>query len=250
MIQPRKPKGRQSGGQFTSKSSPESDVTLSSDTFPDAIPDAVRAMLPGDTAATWETIAPLMPDSAYLVGGTGLTVHLKHRVSRDLDFLLEQPEDLDALWSAFEGVGKVLASERSDDTLNCLFNGTKVQVLEAATQRLILPTIRIAGLRIASVEDIMATKINVICARGALRDYFDLICIEQQTGLQVEVGISLAIQKYGPRDKENFVFAALHSLGGFDDVDDDPSLPVSREKIQSYWLSRQSEVARRFDSFS
>lgn len=249
MNQERALKGRRSGGRYSAKRLPESSIVLQGKSGASTIPDAVREMLPGETAASWETLAPLLPDSAYLVGGTGLAVHLRRGVSRDLDFFLEQPEDIDALWRAFERAGRALASERSGDTLNCLFNDTKVQVLEAATQRLISPTTRVAGLRVASVEDIMATKISAILARGALRDYFDLMCIEQQTELQFEVGIALAIQKYKPASIENFVLSALHSLGGFSDVEPDHTLPVNQEEIETYWLLRQSEVARRIDTF-
>ena len=67
-------------------------------------------MLPGDTAQTWLIIAPLMPTSAYLVGGTALTVHLQHRVSRDLEFFLENSEDLDALRTAFRSAGNVVVN--------------------------------------------------------------------------------------------------------------------------------------------
>ena len=229
--------------------SPRTNLGASSPGDLESLPAHILAMLPGDTASTWEVLAPLMPDSAYLVGGTGLTVHLQHRVSRDLDFFLEQPEDLDELWRAFQRAGKVVASRRDDGTINCLFNGTMVQVLDASTQRLISPTIRVAGMRVASVEDLMATKIKVIVDRGEMRDYFDLLRIEQQVGLQAEAGIVLAIQKYEPRDKEAFVFSVLTALGGFDDVADDPDLPLGREEIESYWVTRQLEVAQRLNSF-
>jgi hypothetical protein len=32
--------------------------------------DRVRAILPGDTATTWDAIAPIVPQQAYLGGGT------------------------------------------------------------------------------------------------------------------------------------------------------------------------------------
>jgi hypothetical protein len=223
--------------------SPRANLGASSLGDVESLPDHILAMLPGDTASTWEVLAPLMPDSAYLVGGTGLTVHLQHRVSRDLDFYLDE------LWRAFQRAGKVVASRRDDGTINCLFNGTKVQVLDASTQRLISPTIQVAGMRVASVEDLMATKIKVILDRGEMRDYFDLLRIEQKVGLQAEVGIVLAIQKYEPPDKEAFVFSVLTALGGFDDVADDPDLPLGREEIESYWVTRQLEVAQRLNSF-
>jgi hypothetical protein len=247
--QPREAKGQPSGGHVSTKGSPEVSGALPIDGDQDRIPAGVRAMLPGDTAATWAIIAPLMPASAYLVGGTALAVHLQHRVSRDLDFFLEQAEDLELLWAVLKSAGKVVANERTEGSINCLFNETKVQVIEASSQRLILPTNRVAGIRVASVEDIMATKIKVILDRGEMRDYFDLMSIEQQVGLQAETGIALAIQKFDLQDKEAFVFNVLTALGSFGDVADDPSLPVSRRDIELYWTRRQLEIARRFDSF-
>lgn len=46
----------------------------------------VRGKLPPDTTLTWETIAPIVPSTEYLGGGTAIAVHLAHRVSRDLYF--------------------------------------------------------------------------------------------------------------------------------------------------------------------
>jgi hypothetical protein len=52
--------------------------------------ERVRSILPPDTALTWETIAPTVPSTAYLGGGTAIAVHLAHRVSRDLDFFFHR----------------------------------------------------------------------------------------------------------------------------------------------------------------
>ena len=38
-----------------------------------------------------------MPPVAYLIGGTAIAAHLRHRLSRDLDFCFEAPVDLDAV---------------------------------------------------------------------------------------------------------------------------------------------------------
>ena len=47
--------------------------------------------LPSDTAQSWRTLLPAIPRTAYLAGGTALAVHLRHRISRDLDVFLEEP---------------------------------------------------------------------------------------------------------------------------------------------------------------
>lgn len=147
-------------------------------------------MLPAGTAQTWATIAPLVPESAYLVGETALTVHLLHRVSRDLDFFLERYEDLEALARTLEEAGPVVFDQRDERTINCTFNDTKVQVLDASSQRILRPTIPVGGVRVASVADIFAMKLKVIGDRGEMRDYFDLMAIEKTEGLRVKDGLA------------------------------------------------------------
>lgn len=203
-----------------------------------SLPASLVKFLPVGTAETWLTIAPLMPASAYLVGGTALTVHLLHRESRDLDFFLEIPEDLMALADAFETAGSVVFDQRDDRTINCLFNATKIQVLEAASQQLLQPTTAVGGIRVASIPDILATKLKVLGERGELRDYFDIMFIEDAAGVRVEDGLTWALDKYNPSDRSGFIGHTIRALGHTDDVNDDPSLPVAREVIEAYWAKR------------
>ena len=240
--QPRVPKDRSAGSEFAEKSSNGSKIVLPVDGDAFVFSDDLRAKLPGDTERTWLTLAPLLPTSAYLVGGTGLTVHLSHRISRDLDFFLEQPEDLAALAVVLENAGNVVFTRRDDRTLNLQFNETKVQILDAQSQRQIRPSITVAGVRVASVEDIMATKLNVITKRGELRDYFDLMAIEQQRQIRVEEGIAYALARYSPSVPSEYVQFILPSLGYLGDVEDDDSLPVERSVIESYWIRRRREI--------
>ena len=208
------------------------------------LPDELLAKMPPATGDTWRTVAPLLPASAYLAGGTALTVRLLHRVSQDLDIFLEQPEDLPPLWQAISAAGDVLATQRDDHTINCVFNGTRLQVLDASTQKMVGRTSVVAGLRVASIEDIMAMKLKVIVDRGELRDYFDLMAIEEQASLPVEVGIPLSIKRYEPINVDQYVDAIVRSLGYFGDVADDPGLPVPRSDIERYWLRRQHPLMK------
>ena len=205
------------------------------------IPPDLVPFLPGTTAATWVKVAPLIPKSAYLAGGTGLTVHLHHRVSRDLDFMLERDEDLERLRRALEEVGRLGVTYQDDDTLNGLLDETRVQFLRAADQKVLRPATVVAGIRVASVEDILAMKLKVIMDRGEMRDYFDLMEIDRRA-IPAEEGIALFLEKYNPRESDHLVATIVRSLGYLDDVADDPALPVTRDAIQSYWISRQREV--------
>jgi hypothetical protein len=46
----------------------------------------LRASLAPGTAEAWDALAPHLPASLYLGGGTAVAVHLRHRESADLDF--------------------------------------------------------------------------------------------------------------------------------------------------------------------
>lgn len=218
--------------------SPHESVAFASASPNSEISPALRATLPEDTVATWLRVAPLLPESAYLVGGTALAAHLAHRVSRDLDFFLERSEDLHALASSLEAAGHVVFDLRDDTTINCQFNATKVQILDASSQTLVAPTSMVSGVRVAGLDDLLATKLSVITRRGELRDYFDIMAIETQGQLSVEEGLSLALDRYAPASPNSFVVSVLRALGYLGDVADDPSLPVARAEIESYWRAR------------
>jgi hypothetical protein len=70
-----------------------------------ALPAEIAAVLPKDTARIWEGIARIVPEGAYLAGGTALAVLLRHRISRDLDFFFRRPVDLDGVAAALKSPG-------------------------------------------------------------------------------------------------------------------------------------------------
>ena len=245
MPQRRVPKGSSHGGELDRKANPESTVTRSSSALPD---DLVKKLPPG-TSATWLKIAPLLPVSAYLSGGTALTVHLLHRVSRDLDIFLERPEDLRALWMHLQTIGDARATQHDDSTISCVIDGTKVQVLEATTQRIVAPFVVVGGMRVASVEDIMATKLKVVVDRGELRDYFDIMTIERDRSIMAETGLALVIEKYYPTQPDQYIKSIVRALGYLGDVEDDPALPVSRSVIVDYWMKRQRSLLKHIAMF-
>ena len=238
MAEGRTGKGGPGGGPLPRRLTDEAEASRDGD---HAIPPDLVPFLPGTTAEAWVKVAPLIPDSAYLAGGTGLTVHLHHRVSRDLDFMLERDEDLERLRGALEEVGRLGVTYQDDGTLNGLLDGTKVQFLRAADQKVLRPAIVVAGIRVASVEDIVAMKLKVIMDRGEMRDYFDLMEIDRRA-IPAEEGIALFLEKYNPRESDQLVATIVRSLGYLDDVADDPALPAERDAIESYWISRQREV--------
>ena len=208
--------------------------------------ERIRGILPPDTAFTWETIAQIVPPTAYLGGGTAIAVHLAHRASRDLDFFFHHDSgDLDELADKLSAAGPFAITERAPGTLNGVFSATRVQFLhadEVRPQRLLESPGQVDGLRIAQVSDLMAMKLKVIGDRGELRDYFDLMTIEQQTGRTVDEGLALFIERFQPEYPDEAINHILLGLGYFDDVDPDETLPVPRQQIVDYWTRRQRDI--------
>ena len=75
------------------------------------LPADLKEYLPQRTVDTWVKLAPLVPPSGYLAGGTGLTVYLRHRISRDLDFMMAEAEDLSRLRHEIDQRGIVPVEE-------------------------------------------------------------------------------------------------------------------------------------------
>lgn len=201
---------------------------------------SLAGFLPSSTLAAWRTIAPVVPNVAYLSGGTALTSHLQHRVSRDLDFFTEAPFDVRALNDALSAIGTFAPTLADEGTLNGIFEDTKVQFLDASFQRLLEPTTSFGGIRLASLADVLATKLKVIQDRGALRDYFDLMILDDH--ISIEEGLTLLVEKYQPIAPAGVIANVVRGLGYLDDVEDDPSLPVPRSRIEAFWARRQPEI--------
>jgi hypothetical protein len=210
-----------------------------------SLPAELRRVLPAETAEAWERIAPVLPGSCRLGGGTALAVHLGHRESRDLDFFFNDAGlDLDSVERTLAARGELAVTRRAAGTLNCQFAGARVQFLHAAGQRDLDDALLIQSISVLGLSDVFAMKVKVIGDRGELRDYFDLEKIEQLTGRGVEEGIGLYMARYGVSQQDESIPHIVRGLGYLDDVDEDDMLPEGKAEIAAYWRRRQPEVAR------
>lgn len=218
-----------------------------------SLPDWLEALLSGEAAAAWERVAPLVPEEAYLGGGTAIAVHLRHRQSRDLDFFFhEDTVDLDRLAERLGAYGPFAIVERARGTLNGLFGETRVQFLRAGIERpdrRLEPTTLVGGLRVAGLGDLLAMKLNAIAGRAQLRDYFDVMTIEQQGGRTIEEGLGLFLARYQPEHEDSAITPIVLALGHLDDVAEDPFLPVERDAIVRYWQRRQPELVAALERY-
>jgi hypothetical protein len=209
------------------------------------LPAELTQILPHETAWAWEQIAPILPDSCRLAGGTALAVHLHHRQSRDLDFFYSDPNlDLAALERQLSRIGSFAVSSRAPGTLNGILRSAKIQFLDAHDQIDLDEPEPHAGILISSLADVFAMKTKVIGDRGELRDYFDLKRIEEIAGRGIEEGIGLYMTRYQGPPEHPSIGHIVEALGYLDDVDEDDMVPEDRATIAAYWKRRQPEISR------
>lgn len=212
-----------------------------------ALPAEVRSALTPGVARAWRKLLPHLPPELYLAGGTATALHLHHRVSQDLDFFYHgNSVDLQALEREFTQIG-VAVTFRAPGTLRTLVGDTKVEFLhadEARTQHLIESPAIVAGVPVAGLKDLIAMKLKALAERGELRDYYDVMQIDQQGGISVEDGIALYLQRYGLDRASDALPHLIRALGYLEDTDEDEQLPITKTQLNSWWRQRQARLIR------
>lgn len=172
-----------------------------------------RVLLPG-LRAVWPLLAEATHDiDGYLVGGTALATHLQHRKSFDLDFMAHQPFSGTDLFETLSArADHVLHACSEPNRMHATINGVAVEVFAVPVRgehpghvkRLAPPEV-IAGLRVASLADLLAMKLDVVMYRPRLRDYMDLAAIDNSGLLRLEDGLQLHMRRYGTQPQSSFI---------------------------------------------
>lgn len=215
---------------------------------PDATLDDYGSVIDESTRAVWPIVASCAPQGAILVGGTALALHLRHRSSRDLDLFCAEPFDHDQIEARLRAATTGYHRRTSGEvTFDCVVGNVLVQYVHAPDQRNIASPEVLDGMQVASLGDLFATILKAVGGRAELRDYFDVMCIEQQSGLDVADGIQLYLTRFGLSADHASVGHIVASLGYLADVEDDPYLrqsagPDVRARVAAYWQQRQPRL--------
>ncbi|MAC94425.1 MAG: hypothetical protein CMC96_02870 [Flavobacteriales bacterium] len=132
-----------------------------------------------------------------LAGGTALSLQIGHRISYDLDFF-----------------GQFNESELKVDLLS------KYNYQEFFSSENIL-TILIEGIKLYSLQDIAAMKLEAIKGRGRKRDFYDLYHLLSVFSLSKMIEFNTA------KFKSSNEFLIKKSLTYFNDAENDPEVVVS-----------------------
>jgi len=130
---------------------------------------------------TLDLIKRLMQDPEFddfnLVGGTALALKLGHRKSIDIDLFTNKGFDSDRILKRLKGQYGSENNVAIQNGIFCLIDGVKTDFI-AHQYPLINPIEELEGIRMASLEDIEAMKLNAILNSGArLKDFVDIFSL-------------------------------------------------------------------------
>lgn len=137
-------------------------------------------MLHRETVAdeTLDLIREMMNDKAFkdfnLVGGTALSLQIGHRISVDIDFFNPKPFNSSKMSEYLQVKYNAENIRTLKNGVFCFINDIKVDLLSHQYPS-IKPIIKEESIRMASLEDIGAMKLNAITDNGTrLKDFVDI----------------------------------------------------------------------------
>ena len=119
----------------------------------------------------------------YLAGGTGLALQLGHRTSVDFDFYTPESFNPEKVIENFKKIADIEVFMKAEDTLGLITkDGIEITFFKY-TYPILLPFKKMGKIKVASIQDIAAMKMNAIVGRGTQRDFIDLYYILKEYGM-------------------------------------------------------------------
>jgi hypothetical protein len=191
----------------------------------DTLPQAQRRL--------WPRLMPTARLGFVLYGGTAIAIRLGHRQSVDFDFFSELPLNREALTGSMPFLGQATVLQDERNTLTMLVSDTdsresvvKVSFFGAVDFGRVGAPESTADdvLQVASLDDLMATKLKVVLQRAEAKDYRDIAAMVE-AGVDISRGLAAARAMFGPNFQPG---ESLKALNYFKDGDLD-SLTVKEK---------------------
>ena len=184
---------------------------------------------------------PLLKDTR-LVGGTALALQFGHRRSVDLDFFGFATEDFDemtqVLKSIFPAVTQISCTKRIKIYT---INNIKVDIVNYSEYPWVDDSVEEDGIRLASVKDIAAMKMNAIIGRGTKKDFVDMYFLLKH--FSIEDLMQLYLQKYADGSE----YRALLSMSYFEDAESQP-MPFMFDPVE--WNDIKHEICGQVEKYN
>ena len=208
------------------------------------MPDSVEPtteILPRAQQEIWPLLTPAPGLSFVLYGGTAVALHLGHRTSVDFDFFRTEPLDKKEIETSFTFMRNAQTIQEDENTLVAISpmqsGPVKVSFFGGVAIGRINEPLRTndTTLLVASLEDLLVTKLKTIMDRAEVKDYRD-ISVMLSAGISLEKALGAFAKMYG-KDPG----LPLRAIGFFKDGDL-PSLPKSDQNILRKARDRVSEI--------
>jgi predicted nucleotidyltransferase component of viral defense system len=168
-----------------------------------------------------------------LVGGTALSLYLGHRKSIDLDLFRKDSFSASALSLYLKEKYNFQEDFQDNNTLKGFINDIKIDFITHKYEN--VKTIHtIEKLRLYSLEDIAAMKLNAIADNGTrLKDFVDIVC------LSTKMSLNEMLESYQKKYPNTNAMRALRGLTYHADIMHEPIDLI----IGDYW----NKVSKRID---
>jgi predicted nucleotidyltransferase component of viral defense system len=174
-----------------------------------------------------------------LVGGTALSLLYGHRMSVDLDLFSNKPFEnstvTDSLKNKF-GDKFVMEQKPPRFGIFCYVDGVKVDIIRHP-HPLIRTEITTEGLRMFSIEDIIAMKVQAILGRGKKKDFWDIAELLQH--FTIKDFIQFHKEKY---TTQNLLITVPQAITYFADAEESED-PISLKK--QTWENVQTFISKK-----
>ena len=169
-----------------------------------------------------------------LVGGTALALQLGHRISVDLDLFSQTPFDAQQLQENLEINHLLQTDYLAKGTVKGEINGVQIDCIEH-NYPWIKPLVEEDGIRLASLEDISAMKLNAIAGNGTrIKDFIDVA--ELSSVFSLNQMLNFYEQKYNAN-----ILIPLKAIIYFDDINKSEPIKMADGK-QLKWEKYQKRL--------
>ena len=179
----------------------------------------------------------------YLVGGTALSLMYGHRISVDLDlFSTSKFDNTQIIASLSKEFGDEFVADETKPFFGIFgyIDDVKVDIIKYK-HPLIRPTLTIDGIRMFSMEDIVAMKVQAVLGRAKKKDFWDIA--ELLKHFSVDDFIKFHKEKFST---QNLFITVPQAISYFTDADESED-PVSL-KGQT-WESVKKEIQKKISDY-
>jgi hypothetical protein len=176
-----------------------------------------------------------LPGHTYLGGGTAIALQIGHRLSVDLDFFTQSEFDENQWQQKLESEIGFNLIQKDWRTLVGNIHDVKFSLFYYKYP-LISDLVDFHGIKLASLSDLAATKLDTVISRGTKRDLIDIYFLAQKFGLPTM--FEFYDKKYGNLEERELMIKK--ALVYFDDAEKDETpnmlVPLDWAELKKYFL--------------